>query len=415
MPFQSGPGDARQALPCRCFVPAGTLPTLTVLHSADWQIGKPYGRVSDPDKRSRLRQVRLDAIDRLAAVAAACQAAVVVVAGDLFDSPTPGNSDVSAVCAAIGRIDCPVLVIPGNHDHGGEGTIWQSALFSDERSRRAPNLQVLLERQPLELEELVVLPCPLLQRHESRDPCGWLDQLDWSSLPAAKPRLVLAHGGVSGFAATDLDDDNPASTPNRIDLTAAWLAQVDYVALGDWHGTKAVHAKAWYCGALEPDRFARSDDYRSGQVLSVSLQRGSPPLVCPHGTGAIGWHGLTMALGDDDDLALLERRVDGLLGDRVGMDLLLLELSGQLSIGGQQQLDALLERWTAQLLRLKLRNSVGLRADAAELEALCQRDDAPLVALVAQQLQRQLLEQPGDPELTQALLELHRCVADACA
>ena len=29
------------------------------LHSADWQIGKPYARVHDPDKRARLRQVRL--------------------------------------------------------------------------------------------------------------------------------------------------------------------------------------------------------------------------------------------------------------------------------------------------------------------------------------------------------------------
>ena len=386
-----------------------------MLHSADWQIGKPYGRVSDPDKRSRLRQVRLEAIDRLAAVAAASQAAVVVVAGDLFDSPTPASSDVSAVCAAIGRIGCPVLVIPGNHDHGGEGSIWQSSWFCDEQSRRAPNLQVLLQRQPLELDDLVVLPCPLLQRHESSDPCGWLDQLDWSTLPAAKPRLVLAHGGVNGFGGTDLDDDNQATTPNRIDLNAPWLAQVDYVALGDWHGTKAVNAKAWYSGALEPDRFARSDDYCSGQVLAVSLQRGSSPQICPHGTGAIGWHQLNQTLSNDDDLALLERRVDALLGDRVAQDLLLLELSGQLSIEGQHQLDALLERWRAQLLRLKLRNSVGLRADASELEALCQRSDAPLVALVAQQLQSQLLEQPGDPALTQALLELHRCVVDACA
>jgi hypothetical protein len=47
---------------------------ITVLHTADWQIGKPYGRVADPDKRSRLRQVRLEAIDRIAAAAAACEA-----------------------------------------------------------------------------------------------------------------------------------------------------------------------------------------------------------------------------------------------------------------------------------------------------------------------------------------------------
>ena len=397
-------------------VAAGIKPTPTVLHSADWQIGKPYGRLQDPDKRSRLRQARLEVIDRLGAVARRHQAAAVVVAGDLFDSPTPSASDVSAVCAAIGRFDCAALVIPGNHDHGGPGTIWHSALFEQERQRRAPNLQVLLERQPIELEQLVVLPCPLLQRHDSNDPCGWLNGLDWDALPAHKPRLVLAHGGVSGFAGTDLDDDNPAALAvNRIDLDSPWLAQVDHVALGDWHGTKEVNPKTWYSGTPEADRFARSDDYRSGQVLCATLRRGQASQVSAHPTGAIGWHQLVLELGHDDDLALLERRVEALLGDRVGQDLLLLELSGQLSIGAQQQLDALLARWSAQLLRLKLRLSVGLRADAAELEALGQRSDAPLVAAVAQQLQQQLAEQPGDPALSQALLELHRCVRDACA
>ena len=396
-------------------MPAGNAPSLTLLHSADWQIGKPYGRVSDPDKRSRLRQVRLAQIDRLAALAAETEAQVLVVAGDLFDSPTPAASDVSAVCAAIGRIACPTLVIPGNHDHGGPGTIWHSAQFAAEQERRAPNLTVLLERQPLELDNLIVLPCPLLQRHESSDPCGWLTALDWNTLPAGKPRLVLAHGGISGFAGTDLDDDNPAGTPNRIDLDAAWLQQVDYVALGDWHGCMAVHPKAWYSGTPEPDRFARSDDYRSGQVLRVSLTRGALPKVEPRPSGAIGWHQLQQELGDDADLNLLEHRVEALLGDRVGLDLLLLELSGQLSLAGQQQLDGLLQRWDAQLLRLKLRNSVALRADADELEALSCRTDAPLVAAVAQGLQQQLKAQPGDAALTQVLLELHRCVRDACA
>ena len=386
-----------------------------MLHSADWQIGKPYGRINDPDKRSRLRQARLDMIERLGELASRCQARAVLVAGDLFDSPTPSSSDVSAVCAAIGRFACPTLVIPGNHDHGGPGTLWQSPLFADEQRRRAPNLQVLLERQPLELDELIVLPCPLLQRHDSSDPCSWLNQVDWSSLPATKPRLVLAHGGITGFNGSDLDDDNPAVTPNRIAVDADWLQHVDYVALGDWHGSMAVNAKAWYSGTPEPDRFARSNDYRSGQVLRVALQRGADAVVEPLPCGAIGWHQLSQELGQDDDLNLLERRVEALLGDRVGLDLLLLELSGQLSIAGQQQLDALLQRWDAQLLRLKLRNSVGLQADSAELEALSLRSDAPLVAAVAQELQQQLHQQPGDAVLSQALLELHRCVRDACA
>ena len=390
---------------------------ITVLHTADWQIGKPYGRVADPDKRSRLRQVRLEAIDRIAAAAAACEAAAVVVAGDLFDAPTPSPSDVSAVCAAIGRIACPTLVIPGNHDHGGPGSIWQSPLLASERQRRAPALTVLDQRQPYELEQLVVLPCGLQQRHESSDPCGWLNQLDWGSLSPDKPRLVLAHGGVSGFAGSDLDDEHPTGPANLINLKAPWLEQVDYVALGDWHGCKQVHPKAWYSGTPEADRFPRSAEYRSGQVLAVALQRGAPAQVTSHPCGAVGWHPLQVALNGDADLTSLEQQVETLLAGRVGADLLLLELSGQLSIDGQQRLDGLLQRWEAQLLRLKRRGQVGLRADAAELQALADQTDAPLVAAVARNLQQQLATDQGDSggTLAQALLELHRSVADACA
>ncbi len=182
-----------------------------------------------------------------------------MVAGDLFDSPTPSNSDVSAVCQAIGKLEIPVLVIPGNHDHGAPGSVWHSPFFLAEQQRRAANLQVLLERQPVELEEAVVLPCPLLRRSDSTDPTTWVRQLNWETLPAAKPRILLAHGSVHGFAAADLDadDDNPSSANNRLQLDGGLLEQVDYVALGDWHGLKQVNPRTWYSGTPEPDRFPR--------------------------------------------------------------------------------------------------------------------------------------------------------------
>ena len=398
---------------------------LSFLHSADWQIGKPYARVQDPDKRARLRQVRIEAIARIGAQITPSKASLLLVAGDLFDSPTPSSSDVSAVCQAIGKLELPVLVIPGNHDHGAPGSVWHTPFFQAEQRRRAPNLQVLLERQPLELEQAIVLPCPLLRRTDSHDPTAWVRQLDWSTLPADKPRLLLAHGSVQGFGAADLDthldadEENPASASNRLQLDAPLLEQLDYVALGDWHGLKQVNPRSWYSGTPEPDRFPRNDDYQGGQVLAVTAQRGQLPVVQPRPTACLRWLPLRVELQSSADVERLERQLEQLLGDEPGQQLLLLEEQGSLSLEGHRRYDALLERWEAQLLRLKRRGRCGTSPDAQELTELCGRADDPLIARVASDLQQELStsSNPEDAAVLQlALAELHRCLqAEPCA
>ena len=396
---------------------------VSFLHSADWQIGKPYARVQDPDKRARLRQERIAMIGRIGTQIAPCQASFLLVAGDLFDSPTPSSSDVSAVCQAIGGLEIPVLVIPGNHDHGAPGSVWHSTFFQAEQQRRAANLQVLLKREPLELDNAVVLPCPLLRRSDSGDPTAWVRQLNWSELPAGKPRILLAHGSVHGFAAADLDadDDNPSSANNRLQIDAALLEHVDYVALGDWHGLKQVNPRSWYSGTPEPDRFPRNNDYQGGQVLAVSVQRGSLPEVQPRPTAALDWQQLQVSLHSPGDLERLEQQLEPLLLAEPGRQLLLLEQSGSLSLEAHQRYGQLLERLEAQLLRLKQRGSIEQAPDPGELAQLITRAEDPLIAGVAAELQRDLeqadsSEQQEQRQLLQlALAELHRAAgAMAC-
>ena len=388
---------------------------LSFLHSADWQIGKPYARVEDPDKRAKLRQVRIEAIDRIGQCARDQQAAFLLVAGDLFDSPTPSSSDISAVCQALGRLPCPVLVIPGNHDHGAPGSVWHQRFFQEECQRRAPNLQVLLNREPLVLEQAVVLPCPLLRRTDSQDPTAWVRSIDWEALPSDRPRILLAHGSIHGFGSEDLDadGDNLASNQNQLRLDDGLMGQLDYVALGDWHGLKQVHARGWYSGTPEPDRFPRHDAYRDGVVLAVHVERGRSPQVTPLPTAALQWHTTAVHLGGDDELERIEATLQTLLGDEPGRHLLLLEESGSLSLEGHRRYDALLERLEAQLLRLKRRGRCAQAPDPSELRALSQRPSDPLIANVAQRLQSELEDSALVEErrelLQLALAELHRC------
>jgi len=378
------------------------------LHSADWQIGKPFARIGDPQKNSVVRQERIHAIDRLGAAAREVEAAFVVVAGDLFDSTTPEKSTVSATCSAIGRIGVPVFAIPGNHDHGGPGSIWDQDFFRREHAALAPNFTVLLSPDPVELEQAVLLPCPLLRRQDAGDPTGWLRGSDLSAF-GNKPRIVLAHGSTQQFVALDpADEDGPEGGANQIALERLPGADIDYIALGDWHGMKQVGAKAWYAGTPEFDRFAKGSDHSPGYVLVVTVHRGEEPKVTPICTSRLGWHAVEHFFTDDTDLAVLETRMEGLLGARVDQDLVRMELTGSLGFGAFSRLDGLLEMWRARLLRLTLTNSVRVAPSAEEMSALTSRAADPLISRVAVRLIEQMTAGGEAGEVARvALRELH--------
>lgn len=392
---------------------------MRLIHTADWQIGKPYGTVADEQKRFRLQQERLAAIGRIRDVVRSQAVQLVLVAGDLFDSPAPATTAVLEVLELIGAMEVPVLVIPGNHDHGAPGTVWHRDDFQRHQGQLAPNLQLLLARQPLVLDGAVVLPCPLLRNQDSSDPTQWLRDLDWNSLPADRPRIVLAHGGVHGFGGRDYagDEEAQAGANNRIDLAALPPDQIDYIALGDWHNLKQVSDQAWYPGTPEPDRFDQGDDNQRGQVLLVELQRGAVPEVSPLPTGRIHWHNLRFRFSGDGDLDRFARQLEELTGGRVARDLLRLEVGGSLSLAGHRRYQQLLDDLQNRLLRLRIKGECQQAPEAAELEQLTARAADPLIAQVAQQLHHRLSRQ-SDPEsdeagrLRTALCELFHFATD---
>lgn len=384
---------------------------LRILHTADWQIGKPYGTVPDEQKRFRLQQERIAAVGRIRDLARLHQAQLVLVAGDLFDSPTPAAPAVLEVLEAIGEMEVPVLVIPGNHDHGAAGTVWHRDDFLRQQRQFAPNLQLLLERQPLLLDQAVILPCPLLRNQDSSDPSQWLQGFDWSQLPADRPRIVLAHGGVHGFGARDYDADEEAQAGanNLIDLEALPLDQIDYIALGDWHNLKQVSDRAWYPGTPEPDRFDQGEGNQRGQVLLVEIQRGAVPAVSPQPTGRFRWHNLAFRFSGDDDLDRFERQLEERTAGRVARDLLRLEVSGSLSLAGHRRYQQLLDDLQQRLLRLRLKGECQQAPEAEELEQLTARSEDPLIAQVAQQLQHRLSRQTDAGSDEAALIRTALC------
>ena len=361
--------------------------SVTFLHTADWQLGKPFAGVEDLQKRALLQNERLAAIKRLGDLARERGGEFVVVAGDLLDSPTATKATVATACGAIGALAMPVYIIPGNHDHGGPGSLWDQEFFRREQQQLAPNLHVLLSAEPVELEHAVLFPCPLLRRHEANDPTAWLRSVqELDTRFGSKPRIVVAHGSVQSFSGASDDEEADGGVPNLIDLQRLAPGDFDYIALGDWHGAKQVGDKAWYAGTPELDRFVKGGDHNPGNVLVVEAGRGQPPKVECVRTGGIGWHDLEFSFADDAVLEFLESRVSELIGNRVNADLLRLRLAGSLGIAACARLDRLLESWTARLLRLKLANQITVAPSPEEIDELTRRAGDPLISRVAARL-----------------------------
>ncbi|MEP6672790.1 MAG: hypothetical protein ABJF10_26735 [Chthoniobacter sp.] len=81
------------------------------IHTADWQIGKPFAGIEDVHKCALVQQERLNMIQRIGEAAVQHRAEFILVAGDLFDTPTVTKATVTAACSAIGRLGVPVLAI----------------------------------------------------------------------------------------------------------------------------------------------------------------------------------------------------------------------------------------------------------------------------------------------------------------
>ncbi len=255
------------------------------LHSADLHIGKPFGAMPE-DLRARLREARHGVLGRLAAAAREGGAAVILLAGDSFDTETPSPAILRQALAAMAH-SAPLrwILLPGNHD-----SLLAEALWAAARAHLPPNVTLAHEASPLALASgAVVLPAPCTARRPGRDLTAWMDA---AATPEGALRIGLAHGPVHDFS--EDGSGMKVIAPDR-----AARAGLDYLALGDWHGQMAVAADTWYAGTPEPDRFKHE---QGGRALLVSIAgAGAVPQVVPVETGRFLWRSLPLTLISGED------------------------------------------------------------------------------------------------------------------
>lgn len=343
--------------------------SLRLLHTADWQIGRPFANIAG-DAGALLREARFEAVRRIAALAAERRVDAVLVAGDAFDGNNVTEATLHRTLQALTGFAGPWLFLPGNHDACLAESVWTRLA----RLGLPANVRIAATPEPVQLADgrMVVLPAPLLVRRTLDDLTEWMDE---AATPAAAVRIGLAHGSVAGRLPAAADSGNP------IDPARADRARLDYLALGDWHGTLEVAPRTWYAGTPEPDRFPQNEP---GNVLLVELDGpGLPPRIERVRVATYRWSTVRLRLGEAADPAAA---VDHALGEAADLprSLVQLVLEGEIGLAARARLDAALARWAARYCHLRI-DEAGLRA-AVQPGDLAGIDDGGVIGAAARSL-----------------------------
>ena len=324
--------------------------SITIIHTADWQLGKQFGSVPG-DPGAALRDQRIETVRAIARLAQERQADAILVCGDAFDSNTVADKTLRQMLNATEQFGADWVFIPGNHDPARAVSVWTRAqALRPARDDVRDNVHFLVHpEKPLILQNgaLAILPAVLERHHEADDLTAWFDD---APTPDGAIRIGMAHGSVPDFLPTE-------EVHNPIAANRAETANLDYLALGDWHGTLEINDRTWYAGTPEPDRFGSSDP---GNVLVITIeQAGSPPEVEPVRKGKFVWKKIEYSIRDDADLDALTLEIKHLgAEERLGADvnrlLLRLQLDGVANLELRAKLDIWIAEWKSRLHYLEV-------------------------------------------------------------
>lgn len=88
---------------------------LKILHAADFHLDSPFQRLDMEQAMQRRRELR-ELPGRLARAARAEGVDLVLLPGDLFDGERVYPESIQALTQALGSLEVPVVIAPGNHD-----------------------------------------------------------------------------------------------------------------------------------------------------------------------------------------------------------------------------------------------------------------------------------------------------------
>lgn len=248
------------------------------LHTSDWHIGRRYS-ANYGALATRLTQARLDVIDRIAQLAMKNDIEHILVAGDVWDDERPSDQLLTYALETMAKSsNVTWWLMPGNHDPCRGSSLWTRISII-----APPNVRLLLEPKPYKVSKLVwLLPAPFNCKYPVQDRTSWMNQAE---IPHEAIKIGVAHGNAHGTTYDELTSTSGYST-STIDPDRAFIAGLDYLALGDTHSTEPINERTWYCGTPEPDKFLKNS---SGQAIIVNAAKTTPPTIRKERVSIFDW------------------------------------------------------------------------------------------------------------------------------
>ena len=274
---------------------------LTLLHTADWHLGRRFPSFK---QEQRLTRARLKVVGRILDVAESRNVDAVLCAGDLFDEPTPEQLWWGGVLQELQRRrhwQRPVVLLPGNHDPLTANSIYHNA---HPFRLGLPDFVHVVDEAGWELplgDNAVIVASPCTS---AAGDTKLVESLPQREAGDERIRIGLVHGQTFDI------DGHQTNFP--IPRGSAAERGLDYLAIGDTHAFREVEpgalAPTVYPGAPEATNFGERD---TGNVAVVifPFDRRRRPLIRKEAVGSWRWREETCnsmlqlrTLADESDL-----------------------------------------------------------------------------------------------------------------
>ena len=245
-----------------------------ILATADWQLGKAFGRIGVASEPFR-EQLFNTAEKIITNTAQENKVDLILILGDTFDRSDADWTLIERVAELFRNSETPIHIIPGNHDP------WRSGGALESLSRELEDSDHIVfhsEQNPCHLTEhaLTLYPGVLRQRFDIGDRTSWIPERENED----GLRVGLFHGSIMSIGGEDARE-------RSIDPDVSELQDLDMTLLGDWHGGELLDQpdkRLWYAGAPEPQRIDHNWD---GRVLLIEAELGRDPVVEPVIVGSL--------------------------------------------------------------------------------------------------------------------------------